>query len=235
MEIVNSYSNRRLTRDNVIAAWAGLRPLIGPGRDEEDGVATPDDTSTLSREHDIFETSGGMIALIGGKLTNYRIMANEVVDKIVPHLSEDTRASVKQPRTHRLMLGGWADKSDFLTLTATISAAARKNSLEPATIEHLIASYGKDAMSVVEIVEKEPSLSSRICPNYPQIMAEVRFCVLNEMAVSLDDILSRRMRLGIVNQKECLKRPRKLQCWCRVCWDGTMLELKWNSRRSSGV
>ena len=108
-------------------------------------------------------------------------MANEVVDKIVPHLSEDTRASVKQPRTHRLMLGGWADKSDFLTLTATISAAARKNSLEPATIEHLIASYGKDAMSVVEIVEKEPSLSSRICPNYPQIMAEVRFWCFKRM------------------------------------------------------
>ena len=176
-----------------------------------------------------------MIALIGGKLTNYRIMANEVVDKIVPHLSENTRASVKQSRTHRLMLGGWADKSDFLTLTATISAAARKNSLEPATIEHLIASYGKDAMSVVEILEKEPSLSSRICPNYPQIMAEVPFCVLNEMAVSLDDILSRRMRLGIVNQKECLEADRKLPCWCRVCWDGTMLEPKWNSRRSSAV
>ena len=110
LEIVNSYSNRRLTRADVIAAWAGLRPLIGPGRDDDDAAATPKDTSTLSREHDIFETSGGMIALIGGKLTNYRIMANEVVDKILPHLSEASRASVKQSRTHRLMLGGWADK-----------------------------------------------------------------------------------------------------------------------------
>ena len=65
-------------------------------------------------------------------------------------------------------------------------------------------------MTVVEMVEKEPSLSSRICPNYPQIMAEVPYCVLNEMAVSLEDILSRRMRLGIVNQKECLEAAPKV-------------------------
>ena len=51
-----------------------------------------------------------------------------------------------------MMLGGFSDKSDFLTLTAAIAAKARKLSIEPATLDHLIASYGKDALTVVELL-----------------------------------------------------------------------------------
>ena len=101
------------------------------------------------------------------------------------------------------MLGGWKDKDDFLTLTAGIAAKARKLTLEPATIDHLIASYGKAAQLVIDIVERQPLLNERICPDFPPIMAEVAYCVLTEMAVSLEDVLFRRIRLAAVHQIQC--------------------------------
>ncbi|MDT1000413.1 hypothetical protein RNI08_32285, partial [Pseudomonas aeruginosa] len=73
-------------------------------------------------------------------------------------------------RTKRLMLGGWKDKDDFLTQTAAIAAQARKQSLEPATLDHLVASYGLDAQLIVDLVERQPALSERLCPDFPPIM-----------------------------------------------------------------
>jgi glycerol-3-phosphate dehydrogenase len=155
-------------------------------------------------------------------------MANQVVEKVIPLLSEELRAAVKPSRTHRMMLGGWVDKSDFLTVTASIASSARKQAIEPATLDHLIASYGKDALAIVEMVEKDPGLNSRICPNFPQIMAEIPYCVQNEMAVSLEDILCRRMRLGIVHQKECLEAAPKVAMLVQnlLGWDKARTDLE---------
>lgn len=223
LSVVNSYSNRKLTKKDVIAAWAGLRPLIGNGQ-----VGDDKNTSNLSREHEIVETPAGMVGLMGGKLTNYRIMANQVVDKLLPHLPEEISSKVKPSRTHRTMLGGWVDKQDFLTQTATIAAHARKLSIEPATLDHLIASYGKDAQTIVSLVEAEPNLNNRICPDFPPIMAEVVFCVQNEMAASLEDLLSRRMRLGIVHQQQCREAAPKVAMLLQnlLGWDNARTEME---------
>lgn len=210
LSVINQYSQKKLARTDIIAAWAGLRPLIGPGTDSG-ATAAPSSanaklsTSNLSREHEIFEGPGGMITLIGGKLTNYRLMSNQVLAMVLAKLySSESEQKAKQSRTKRLMLGGWTDKADFLTQTAAIAAHARKLSIEPAAVDHLIASYGKDAQTIVDLVEREPALNHRICPDFPPIMAEVAFSVIHEMAVSLEDMLFRRMRLGIVHQKQCL-------------------------------
>ncbi len=133
------------------------------------------------------------------------------------------------------MLGGWHDKNDYLAQTAEIAARARKLAIEPATLEHLIASYGKDAQAVVDIVEQEPSLNNRICPDYPPIMAEVQFCVLNEMAVSLEDLLCRRMRLGFVHQKQCLDAGPKVAMLIQslLGWDNERTDLELHNLEES--
>jgi glycerol-3-phosphate dehydrogenase len=196
LSVINGFSDsHRLNRSDIIGSFAGLRPLVAtdvPGSD----------TSSMSREHVIFEGPGQVIGLTGGKLTNYRLMAGHVVDRVLAKLPDRPQ---KQSRTRRIMLGGFKDKSDFLTSTAAISAKARRLNIEPATLDHLIASYGADAQLVVDIVEADPSLNQRICPDFPPIQAEVPFCVRHEMAVSLEDLLMRRLRLGILNQKQCLE------------------------------
>lgn len=228
--ILNSYRKNgtktnpdaQITRSDVIATWAGLRPLVG-GEDGgsqkhgakkqgEEGAKDSEETATISREHLLFEGPYGVIGLIGGKLTNYRMLAIHVVDMALKQLvtQESKYHDFKHSKTDKIMLGGWGDKTDYLNSTAQISAQARKLSLDPATIDHLIATYGKDALKIIELVEQNPSLSERICPDFPPIMAEVPYCLNNEMAISLEDILSRRIRLGFVHQGQCLESAPKV-------------------------
>jgi len=196
LDVINSYTDtHRLNRSDIIGSFAGLRPLV----DKEE---RPSETSSRSREHMIFQGPGNVIGLTGGKLTNYRLMAQQVVDMVSGKLT----GRVSPPsRTRELMLGGWRNKQDFLAQTAAISTGARRESIEPATLDHLIATYGADAQLIVEIVASDPNLNDRICPDFPPILAEIPFCVRHEMAVSLEDLLMRRLRLGILNQKQCLE------------------------------
>jgi glycerol-3-phosphate dehydrogenase len=231
LSVINSYSSKPIGKQDIVAAWAGLRPLVGGEAVEKNGSTKAVNTSKLSREHEIVVAPDGMIVVVGGKLTNYRLMADEVVDKALAELPPEISGAAKQSRTHRIMLGGWTDKTDFLTLTASIAAQARKLGIEPATLDHLIASYGTDAQAVIELVENEPGLNSRICPDFPPIMAEVVFCVLNEMAVSLEDLLCRRMRLGVTHQRQCLEAGPKVAMLIQslLGWDNARTDLELQS------
>jgi glycerol-3-phosphate dehydrogenase len=202
LNVVNSYNgSQRLNRSDITGSFAGLRPLVkfSPGESE--------DTSAMSREHLIFETRGGLINVAGGKLTSYRLMANEVVDMALTKVAD---VATKPAATDKIMLGGWRDKQDFLNQSMEIAAEARKAGIDPGVIEHLLASYGAEAAAVVELVKIDPSLGDRICPNYTPIMAEVLFSVKTEMAVCLEDVLYRRNRLGIINQNETLDAAPKV-------------------------
>jgi len=209
---VNNYGvSRKLTMNDVVAAWSGVRPAskindANSSDNRSDGVRGNKKQTAKNeiKEHRIIEGPAGIVGLIGGKLSNYRLISEEVVDRVIKNASDRKLSLPNLPsRTKRTMLGGWKDKDDFLTLTAGIAAKARKLTLEPATIDHLIASYGKDAQLVIDIVERQPLLNERICPDFPPIMAEVAYCVLTEMAVSLEDVLFRRIRLAAVHQIQC--------------------------------
>jgi glycerol-3-phosphate dehydrogenase len=166
-----------------------------------------------------------MVCVSGGKLTNYRLMAAEVVDKVFKKLPN---VSFQASWTKHLMLGGWSDKNNFLTLSATILAKGRQAGIEPASLEHLLATYGADAQKIVDIVAQDPSLNKRICPDFPPIMAEIPYCVNCEMVVSLEDLLLRRLRLGILHQRQCLEAaPKVAEMMQQLCkWDKVRLEFE---------
>lgn len=220
LNAINSYirNDRKLKRTDVIAAWAGLRPLVA----DNDGS----DTRSVSREHQILEGKGGVIGLIGGKLTNYRILSEQAVDRVVAKLPHEQVTLLKPSNTNQIMLGGWQDKDDYLTVSAEISIRARKASIEPATIDHLLASYGRDALKVIDIVDRDSYMNKRICPDFPPIMAEVVYSVKHEMALCLEDILFRRMRLGLIHQAQCLDAASKVV----RCVQGV---LGWDEARTS--
>lgn len=225
--VLNSYRNNSgngglsmpLSRADVVASWAGLRPLVGAV--DDDGKSGQ--TANISREHLLFEGPGGIIGLIGGKLTNYRMLSSHVVDMALTQLTKIERSYGALPKsnTNHLMLGGWLDHADFLATTAAVSARGQALGLEPITVEHLVATYGKDALAIVDIVEFNHELAERINPDFPAILAEVPFCLDHEMANSLDDILSRRIRLGFVNQQQCLQAaPKVAELICTLGhWD----------------
>jgi glycerol-3-phosphate dehydrogenase len=229
ISVVNAYAgSSRITRDDVIATWAGLRPLVGSPPSESVKA-----TGSVSREHLIYVGPYKVVGLLGGKLTNYRIMADEVLSKVFANHPE-LAAIAKSSKTPQIMLGGFSDKQDFLTSTAQISARARRLSLEPATIDHLIASYGKDADQILTIVEKEPELAGRVCPDFPPILAEIPFCIVNESAMLLEDLLFRRMRMGLVHQGQCMEAIPRVARLVKSClgWDEARTQMEIETTQS---
>lgn len=198
LQTVNHYVGRNhLKKEHVIAAWAGLRPLVDEG--ESQGK-----TANLSREHKIFEGPHKTIGIVGGKLTNFRILAKHVVDKALEQFCQEERDGFNPSTTDKVMLGGYTSREDYLTKTAIVSTRARSLGLEPATIDHLISSYGSHAEHVLDLVASDEPLSRRICSEFPPIMAEVIYTIKHEMAISLSDVLFRRIRLGLVHQSQTL-------------------------------
>lgn len=203
LHVVNSYTDtHRLNRSDITGSFAGLRPLV---RFAPAGEVT--DTSSMSRDHLIFESALGLINVAGGKLTSYRLMAEEVMGTVSRKLTD---VALRESHTGEMMLGGWSHKNEYLAQVANISSKARSLGLEPAVIDHLIATYGADAETVVDIMQQHPPLGERICAEYPPIMAEVVFNVQYEMALCLEDVFFRRTRLGILNARKTLEAAPKV-------------------------
>ncbi|MGD0517206.1 MAG: glycerol-3-phosphate dehydrogenase/oxidase [Thermoguttaceae bacterium] len=82
LEVINRYfPEAKLTPSDILSTWAGLRPLIASGR------GGPSD---ISRAHQILMPKPGWIDVAGGKLTTYRLIGEQVVDRIVRHLGKNT-------------------------------------------------------------------------------------------------------------------------------------------------
>jgi glycerol-3-phosphate dehydrogenase len=159
-----------------------LRPLLRADH------ASP---SQVSREHQVFESPHGLISIAGGKLTTYRVMAQDVVDRVAKRLHElDGRAVPGRPPTDRLPLpGGEAAELEVLV------EGARARGASEATARHLVANYGSEAAAVLNLVDRDRRLGEPVLPGRPEIWAEVTYAVEREMAVRVQDVLIRRLHL----------------------------------------
>ncbi len=175
------FPNARLSEEDVVASWAGLRPLI----DDGEGGA-----SAVSREHIISEGNGGMITIAGGKLTTYRLMAAQVVNLVVrklplrnPPLPADAGTDVE------CLPGG---ESSELKAIRELGSDTR---LEPETLDHLLCHYGTEAAGIFNLVRHEPFLAERLQEDHPAIAAEVVHAARKEFARTVADVLVRRIHL----------------------------------------
>ena len=177
-----AFPDARLTTNDVISGWAGLRPLL-----HQDN-ASP---SQVSREHAIEESAQGLVSIVGGKLTTYRIMARDLVDRVAKRLHAlDGRPVAGHPPTDREPLPG----GETADLEVLVEAARARGSPEP-TARHLVASYGSEAAAVLNLVDRERPLGNPIVPGRPEIWAEVTYAVEREMAQRVQDVLIRRLHL----------------------------------------
>ena len=173
-----------LKPEDVVGAWAGVRPLLKPPDEGEDGSM-----SDLSRRHTIVEGAGGLLSITGGKLTTYRRMAEETVDLLVAR--DNLRARC---RTERLPLGCTGAFDDVLAHTAAAGAVV---GLSPDTSEMLAHQHGDAAPEVIGLVTENPGDAEALSPDAPHILAEVRYAAREEGAATLDDVLSRRTRIAL--------------------------------------
>ena len=166
LEVLSTVLARPVTSADAVGAFAGLRPLVAPDHDPAAGSAD------ISRRHLVRESDDGAITVTGGKLTTYRRMAQDVVDRI----------SAVPCRTTSLALVGAGP------LTGTAAG-------QPARLRRR---FGAEAGRVAAYADARPALLDPIAPGVPVLGVEVVHAVRREGAIDLDDVLARRTRVSLV-------------------------------------
>ena len=175
LEALNDYFSTDLGPDDLTGAYAGVRPLISSG--------DPKKSVDISRRAELYETSSGMLTITGGKLTTFRRMAAQVVDRITQRDGRDA-----QCRTDDIPLGMAARPDDLETDVSLPEGAA----------DQLAFRYGHAARAILDLCEERPELAGPIAPGHPDLLAEVVIAARREQARSVADVLLRRTRLGLV-------------------------------------
>jgi glycerol-3-phosphate dehydrogenase len=185
---VNAVTSARLRPEDVSGAWAGLRPLLAAPRPSRRLVPSRPGsraTADLSRRHQVSVSSSGLVTVTGGKLTSYRAMAADATDQVVRLLGHGPR----QSPTRRLALRG----ASGLASLRDEDAASRLGA-DPVLLAHLVARYGGEATALLALVRDDPALALPLVDGLPYVAAEAVYAARDEMALTLDDVLSRRLR-----------------------------------------
>ena len=169
-----------VTERDVVASWAGLRPLLSHGQGD---VRTYD----LSRKHAIFEDPPGLLTITGGKLTTYRAMAEDLVDRLARTLRPSGRC-----RTRHIPLGLHGPAEAAFRLAA---AAASGLGLPPDAGIRLVRCYGDDWREAIAMIGADRSLGEPAVDDLPVLKVELELARSREMAITGEDIFVRRTRL----------------------------------------
>jgi glycerol-3-phosphate dehydrogenase len=181
LDQVNAVLRDPLGEEDVVGVFAGLRPLVAGGEAE---------TTALSREHVVRRPAPGFVTVAGGKYTTYRLMARDAVDAAGEEMGEAIDAS----RTDKVPLLGAEGLSTARGRAHAHPVAAW---LGPGSVDHLLERYGSLALVLLEAIAASPELGEPLpgAPGY--LLAEVRYAVVAEGALHLDDVLTRRTRISI--------------------------------------
>jgi glycerol-3-phosphate dehydrogenase len=191
LETVNRRIDVDLTRGDIVGTYAGMRPLVGdPGGS----------TVKASREHRVAADASGLVRISGGKYTTYRVMARDVVDASLGR----TEARRRRSATAELPVIGAAPRDELAQIAASLerplrdAAAARGETRAtwPARVARRLADrYGREAPDVLALA-RDLNLAAPLGERIDHLQAEVAWAARNELALSLDDVLARRMRLA---------------------------------------
>ena len=125
------FPSAKLSPEDVISTWAGLRPLI-----HQEGRSA----SELSRKDEIFETTSGMLSIAGGKLTGYRKMAERIVNRVCKKLGLSLKCQTKD----LILQGGdFKDEAALQHFVALQAGEARQVEIPATTIQELVLRYGR--------------------------------------------------------------------------------------------
>ena len=178
------FPEENYTYDDIFSTWAGLRPLVyQAGKDER----------KTSRNHTI-HNYGDVISIAGGKLTTYREMARQTVDKVLKNLG----LPISKHRCVTANLPLWsAAYPDYETFSSeTTNILRTKYNLGDDTAKMLIEFYGEATELITNIIDEDQTLAERLEDNLPFIKAQVVHAVRHEYALNPVDVLRRRFQIA---------------------------------------
>ncbi|MDI9835509.1 glycerol-3-phosphate dehydrogenase/oxidase [Streptomyces sp. KAU_LT] len=176
LDVLGSVLDAPVGREDVVGAFAGLRPLLDTTAEDGSGATR---TADVSRRHAVLTSSEGVITVVGGKLTTYRRMAEDAVD-----------AAVATGR-----IGAGPSPTASLPLVGAASPAALAAVRAP---RRLVQRYGTEAAAVAALGARDPRLAEPLLPGHPVTAAELLWAVRHEGALDESDLLDRRTRVGLV-------------------------------------
>jgi glycerol-3-phosphate dehydrogenase len=181
LERVNTVLATPLTHGDIDGVYAGLRPLLA-GESEE--------TSKLSREHAVASPAPGLVAIAGGKYTTYRVMAADAIDAAAEFIPTRVATTI----TDKVPLVG-AD--GYFALINQTEHVGSRFGLHPYRVRHLLDRYGSLIDEVLALAAEKPELLAPITEAPVYLKVEAAYAAAAEGALHLEDILTRRMRVGI--------------------------------------
>jgi glycerol-3-phosphate dehydrogenase len=180
---LNRFLTKPVTAGQILSGFAGVRPLLTSRHSTN--------TKKLARKHEVeVAPQSGLISIMGGKWTTYRAMAQDAIDAAQEYLNVPVS---KCPTLDHPLAGSQGFSPDYWQslqkLYAEPEAAARQ----------LAQKFGTRASDVMELAKGNPQSAGPIAEGQARLRAEVRFTIRTEMAVSIEDIMAR--RLGIQSRR----------------------------------
>lgn len=164
LETAGRYLTKQPQRKDVLCVFAGLRPLAAPKK-----VSDESKTKEISRSHKLLVSDSDLVTITGGKWTTYRIMAEETVDLAIKRKKIPFKPCV----TKNMKIHGakpTTDRSNWMYV------------------------YGSDQEAILQLEKENPAYAVKLDAGLDFTVSQVIWAVRNEMAVTLDDVLARRMR-----------------------------------------
>lgn len=175
LETAGRYLTKKPQRKDVLCVFAGLRPLAAPKK-----VSDESKTKEISRSHKLLASDSGLITITGGKWTTYRIMAEETVDLAIKRKKIDFRPCV----TRNMRIHGYKETED------------RSNWMYV---------YGSDQDAIKELERESPAFAEKLDKDLDFTVAQVVWAVRNEMAMTVDDVLARRVRALYLDARKSIE------------------------------
>jgi glycerol-3-phosphate dehydrogenase len=182
---VNRLLKRKIGLDDLLGTYAGLRPLLAPV-----GNGSASTTSALSRDHAVMEAPAGLVTVVGGKYTTYRVMARDTVDAVARSLG---RALPESPTATLPLVGttGWQ------VIENQLPVLAARYGLPEETLRRMLHRYGDELPDVLAPAADDPELATPVAGAGGYLPVEFLRAVTHEGANTLDDVLTRRTHVAI--------------------------------------
>jgi glycerol-3-phosphate dehydrogenase len=186
---LNRYLARAVTADQIVSGMVGIRPLVGSNKSSS--------TKKIARNHEVeLDSQSGLISIMGGKWTTYRAMAQDTIDAVQKSL--DGAISPCRTLNYRLVGSDGYSTNYWQTLT-------KRYGVTELTARHLAGQFGTLAPNVMDLASEEPELATPMVAGLAPMRAEAVFAIRDEMAVSIEDILSRRIGLQSHSWKHAIR------------------------------
>ncbi len=176
-------------RSSIISQFAGLRALKNePGKPP----------SQVTREWTMFEPKPNLYISVGGKFTSARADAANLVNQVMKSLGMEVP---KIPPTASLPLPS-SPGSAFSQWEKYAIAENINSGLDKEVASYLIFRHGTKIKQIRELIEQDASLAQRIAPDLPFSKAEIIYSSQNEMVITLEDLVRRRIPITILSSPD---------------------------------